>query len=101
VGNVLAGMKGRDCRAAPSTAVGTRLAMKWAFSEAGNSVAVNRERYAGRHVSRLYSRIRRRKNHAKAIGAVAGHLAESTYWILSKGETYRERGQLEVSSTPA
>jgi transposase len=75
--------------------------LKWAFSEAGNSVAVNRERYPGRHVSRLYTRIRQRKNHAKAVGAVARHLAEATYWILTKGQAYRERGQLEVSSTPA
>jgi transposase len=75
--------------------------LKWAFSEAGNSVAVNRERRPHRHVSRLYNRIRHRKNHAKAVGAVARHLAEATYWILSKGEAYRERGPLEVSSTGA
>jgi transposase len=75
--------------------------LKWAFSEGGNSVAVNRERRPHRHVSRLYNRIRHRKNHAKAVGAVARHLAEATYWILSKGEAYRERGLLEVSSTEA
>src|SRR5437763_7482765 len=28
----------------------------------------------------------RRKGHRKAIGAVARHLAEATYWILSKQE---------------
>jgi transposase len=75
--------------------------LKWAFSEAGNSVAVNRQRLPHRHVSRLYNRIRRRKDHAKAVGAVASHLAEATYWILSKGEAYRERALLEVSSTGA
>ena len=26
----------------------------------------------------------------KAIGAVARHLAEATYWVLKKGEEYRE-----------
>jgi hypothetical protein len=31
-------------------------------------------------------RIRARKNHAKAVGAVARHLAEATYWILTKNE---------------
>ena len=73
--------------------------LKWAFSEAGNSVAVNRNRFPARHVSRLYNRIRGRKGHAKAVGAVARHLAESAYWILSKNETYLERGFSKVSST--
>ena len=73
--------------------------LKWAFSEAGNSVAVNRNRFPARHVSLLYNRIRGRKGHAKAVGAVARHLAESTYWILSKNENYLERGLSKVSST--
>ena len=75
--------------------------LKWAFSEAGNSVAVNRNRFPARHVSRFYNRIRGRKGHAKAVGAVARHLAESTYWILSKNEVYLERGLSKVSSTGA
>jgi hypothetical protein len=75
--------------------------LKWAFSEAGNSVAVNRNRFPARHVSMLYNRIRQRKNHAKAVGAVARHLAEATYWVLTKGEAYRDRGLLNVSSTGA
>jgi transposase len=75
--------------------------LKWAFSEAGNSVAVNRERFPARHVSQLYNRIRGRKDHAKAVGAVGRHLAEATYWILTKGQAYRDRGLLEVSSTGA
>lgn len=75
--------------------------LKWAFSEAGNSVAVNRNRFPDRHVSQLYNRIRTRKNHAKAVGAVARHLAEATYWILTKNEVYRDRGLLKVSPTGA
>lgn len=75
--------------------------LKWAFSEAGNSVAVNRNRFPARHVSMLYNRIRARKNHAKAVGAVARHLAEATYWILTKNEVYRDRGLLKVSPTGA
>lgn len=75
--------------------------LKWAFSEAGNSVALNRNRFPARHVSQLYNRIRGRKNHAKAVGAVARHLAESTYWILTKNEVYRDRGVLKVSPTGA
>jgi len=75
--------------------------LKWAFSEAGNSVAVNRKRFPARHVSQLYNRIRGRKDHAKAVGAVARHLAEATYWILTKNEPYRERGLSKVSPTGA
>lgn len=75
--------------------------LKWAFSEAGNSVAVNHKRYPAKHVSGLYKRIRHRKNHGKAVGAVARHLAEATYWILKKGEAYRDRGLFGVSSTGA
>jgi len=75
--------------------------LKWAFSEAGNSVAVNRKRFPARHVSQLYNRIRGRKGHAKAVGAVARHLAEATYWILTKNEVYQDRGLSEVSPTGA
>jgi transposase len=75
--------------------------LKWAFSEAGNSVAVNRHRFPARHVSQLYHRIRCRKDHARAVGAVARHLAEATYWILTKGQAYRDQGVLKVSSTGA
>jgi hypothetical protein len=35
----------------------------------------------------------------KAIGAVARHLAEATYWLLSKQEAYREPQASAVSST--
>jgi transposase len=75
--------------------------LKWAFSEAGNSVAVNREKWPHRHVSKLYGRIRHRQGHAKAVGAVARHLAEATYWILSKKEPYLERGVSRVSKMGA
>jgi transposase len=64
--------------------------LKWAFVEAANAICLTRGRAPHRHVSRRYERIGRRKGHAKAIGAVARHLAEATYWILSKGEGYRE-----------
>jgi len=64
--------------------------LKWAFVEAANAVCLTRGRTPRRHVSRLYERVARRKGHAKAIGAVARHLAEATYWMLSKGEAYRE-----------
>jgi transposase len=71
--------------------------LKWAFSEAGNSVAVHYKRLYGRHVSRLYKRIRERKGHATAVGAVGRHLAEASYWILTRKEAYRERGLRKVA----
>jgi transposase len=64
--------------------------LKWAFVEAANAIGLTRRHTPARHVSRLYERLARRKGHAKAIGAVARHLAEATYWMLSKGEAYRE-----------
>ena len=64
--------------------------LKWAFAEAANSIAVNHLRCPDRHVSRLYKRLRNRKGHAKAVGAVARHLAEAVFYILSRKEPYRE-----------
>jgi transposase len=64
--------------------------LKWAFIEAANTICLNRRHYPHRHVSMLYERIRNRRGHQKAIGAVARHLAEATYWILKKGESYKE-----------
>ena len=64
--------------------------LKWAFAEAANSVAVNHTRCPERHVSQLYRRLRLRKGHAKAIGAVARHLAEAAFHVLSRQEAYRD-----------
>jgi transposase len=64
--------------------------LKWVFVEAANIVCLRRGRAPQCHASRLYDRIARRKGHPKAIGAVARHLAEATYWMLSKQESYRE-----------
>jgi len=74
--------------------------LKWAYSEAGNSVAVNHKRLCNRHVSSLYSRIRSRSGHAKAIGAVGRHLAEATYWLLTKNVEYKEpKVKTDLSTT--
>jgi transposase len=73
--------------------------LKWAFVEAANAICLNRGRAPRRHVSRLYERVARRTGHQKAIGAVARPLAEATYWILTKQETYREPHAVAVSST--
>jgi transposase len=64
--------------------------LKWALVEAGNLIAVNQRRLAGTHAVRLYQRVRRSKNHQKAVVAVARHLAEAAYWVLTRQEVYRE-----------
>ena len=64
--------------------------LKWAFAEAGNSVAVHWRRSPERHVSQLYGRLRVRKGHAKAVGAVARHLAEAAFHVLSRQEEYQD-----------
>ena len=64
--------------------------LKWAFSEAANAICSHRNSHPARHVSRLYERIKARKGHPKAIGAVSRHLAEAAYWVLKKREPYRE-----------
>ena len=64
--------------------------LKWAFIEAGNLVVIHQQHLAGQHVVRLYQRVKRKKNHQKAVVAVARHLAEAAYWILKKQEVYRD-----------
>jgi transposase len=64
--------------------------LKWAFVETGNLIVISQRRLAGTHVVRLYQRIRRSKNHQKAVVAVGRHLAEAAWWVLTKQEVYRE-----------
>jgi transposase len=64
--------------------------LKWAFIEAANSIVVHQRRMSHRHVVQLYHRVMKRKGHPKAIVAVARHLAEATYWMLTRKEAYRE-----------
>jgi len=64
--------------------------LKWAFVEAANSAVLNRQRCGYHHISRLYERVKARRGHGKAIVAVARHLAEASFWMLKKGEPYRE-----------
>jgi len=63
--------------------------LKWAYIEAGNSVAIHRAAHAQWYVRQLYERVRARRGHQAAMGAVGRHLAEATYWMLSKHEEYR------------
>jgi len=74
--------------------------LKWAYAEASNVAMMHRRRHPRRHVSRLYERVKRRRGHPKAIGAVGRHLAEATYWMLTKKEPYRDPStdRVEVES---
>jgi len=75
--------------------------LKWAYVEAAHSICINRDKYPQRHTSQLYNRLRQRKGHQKAIGAVARHLAEATWWIMTREQKYQDRGQVQQSQTPA
>ena len=66
--------------------------LKWAFIEAAN-VIVRQQHHPNwrqKYVVALFERTRQRKGHAVAVGTVARYLAEATYWVLKKGELYRE-----------
>jgi len=66
--------------------------LKWAFIEAANVVVrqQNHPAWRRKHVVRLFDSTRHKKGHSVAVGAVARYLAEATYWVLKKGEPYRE-----------
>jgi transposase len=70
--------------------------LKWAFIEAANAVSAHHAQrgWVNKYVSKLYLRIRGRKGSSIAIGAVARHLAESAFWVLSKNVVYREPKQV-------
>jgi transposase len=73
--------------------------LKWAFIEAASVVSLNRRRWHRHHVTRLYEQVRSRRGHQTAVGAVARHLAESTYWMLKRQEEYRQPEKGAISST--
>ena len=75
--------------------------LKWAFIEAAHSICVNRQKYPQRHTSQLYSRLRQKKGHQKAIGAVARHLAEATWWMMTKKQNYHDPGLRGLSPREA
>jgi len=75
--------------------------LKWAYVEAANSIALNCAHHPERHTSQLYQRLLHRKGYAKAIGAVARHLAEATFWILHKQQPYQDPAFGHVSPTDA
>jgi transposase len=72
--------------------------LKWAYVEAANVVSIHRGHWPQRSVVQLYNRVKAKKGHGTAIGAVARHLAESTFWVLKKKEMYKEPQQRAVLS---
>lgn len=64
--------------------------LKWAFHEAANVVARQRSHPSWRRkdVVCLYEKVRKRRGHGVAIGAVARQLTEAAYWVLKKTEPY-------------
>ncbi|HUQ91950.1 MAG TPA: IS110 family transposase [Bryobacteraceae bacterium] len=73
--------------------------LRWAFVEAANCVVMQRKRYLNSHVIKLYDRLRAAKNHGKAAVAVGRHLAEASWWMLHKKQTYREPAPASIASS--
>ena len=76
--------------------------LKWAFVEAANVIVAQRRRLEKRHphVVGLYQRVlASTKISGKAKVAVARHLAESSWWILTKRQGYREPSSAMVASS--
>jgi transposase len=73
--------------------------LKWALVEAANLIACKQKMWPKRHAVKLYQRVKQNtKMHGKAVMAVARHLAEASYWILTKQEVYREPKSKAASS---
>ena len=73
--------------------------LKWAFVEAANCVVMHKQRYSQRHVVQFYERLRANQNHGKAAVAVARHLAEASWWVLTKKPEYPEPTPASMSSS--
>jgi transposase len=73
--------------------------LKWAFVEAANVVVRQRRHpnWRDKHVTILYERIRKRKGHSVAVGAVARHLSEAAFWMLRKQEPYKDPARKAVT----
>lgn len=77
--------------------------LKWAFIVAANVVVRHRQHPAWRtkYVSRVYDQVCRRKGHAIAVGAVARHLAEASFWVLKRQQPYRPPAVRQAPGQPA
>lgn len=75
------------------------LFLKWAFVEAANCIVAQQHRLNGTHAMELYQRLKSAKGHGKAAVAVARHLAEASWWVLSKQQPYSEPKRAQISSS--
>lgn len=76
--------------------------LKWAFVEAANVVVARQQKWEEKypHVVRLYRRVKATtKLSGKAKVAVARHLAEAAWWILTRKQVYREPTSARVTSS--
>ncbi|MGB9686264.1 MAG: IS110 family transposase [Rectinema subterraneum] len=72
--------------------------LQWAFVEAANCIALRHTFLKARHVAQLYARLRATKGHGVAVGAVARHLAEAAYWVLTTKSPYKEPQHARVNT---
>lgn len=73
--------------------------LKWAFVEAA-TCAVRTRAAQHAHIGQLYRRLRLTRGYGRAIVAVARHLAEASYWVLRRQQSYRAPRAQPVSSRP-
>lgn len=76
--------------------------LKWAFVEAANGIVARRKKTRDKHphVVSLYERVKATtKISGKAKVAMARHLAESAWWILTRKQPYREPTSAQVTSS--
>lgn len=73
--------------------------LKWAFIEAANVITMRQKTWGEKHVVKLYQRLKASKCHGKAATAVARHLAESSWWILTNKQSYRDPALGTMSSS--
>ncbi len=73
------------------------LYLKWAFVEAAVCAAhLHGPLY--RHARALYTRLQPSKGHGRAAVAVARHLAEAVFWMLTKQQDYKPPKSVRPSS---
>jgi len=64
--------------------------LKGAVFEAANVVIPHPVTFSDSRLINKYNRLKERKNPGIATGAVARMLAESTHWVVTKEEPYKE-----------
>jgi transposase len=76
--------------------------LKWAFVEAANVVVARQKKWEEKypHAVGLYRRVKATtKISGKAKVAVGRHLAESSWWVLTRKQAYREPTSAQVTSS--